>query len=144
LTQSNIGNFYAGNRPPLLDLLWSVRSSLKASDDRDLVFALLGLTGDVNELGILPDYKKPLRKVYIELALTLIEKYAIGVLLKSEMLQTDPELPSWVPDWRRRTAEGIDCGKPFFRATGVAKNSKYSYGPGLRNLPLGRLLRGFY
>lgn len=116
------------DRPTLVTLLSYTRGSLKATDDRDLVFALLGLAGDADELGIVPDYEKSLRTIYTELALALLRKYHVHFLIDVEMSVSEPHLglSSWVPDWRRKNPESIDCGPPHFSATGAASNLKYA------------------
>lgn len=109
--------------PPrsLLELLSQARDSY-STDDRDKIFALLGIAGDAEHSLLEPNYKKPLVDVYTKLTKQLIERDGtldvlsaveeqqfrlkrdrrldneIGGLEGSE-LPMDSQLPHWVPDW---------------------------------------------
>jgi hypothetical protein len=83
--------------------------SFEATDPRDKVYALLGLTTDDSKSAIIPEYQKgnSARTVYITAMRYVLEKAAnpldalsvagIGI----DRLMND--LPSWVPDWSYAT-----------------------------------------
>ncbi|KAH6693369.1 heterokaryon incompatibility protein-domain-containing protein, partial [Leptodontidium sp. MPI-SDFR-AT-0119] len=93
----------------LFDLLHKTQVlpiQFNATDPRDIIFALLGISSDQDELGIVPDYSKSYRNVFVRTAISLLEKGHISMLCLSQTLGFDG-LPSWVPDWSTK----IQC--PF-------------------------------
>ena len=72
-------------------------SILQATNKRDMVYALLGLATDAQELGIQPECEKSIEEVYIETAIALLKNGHTSVL--SLCLNPQYGLPSWVPDW---------------------------------------------
>jgi hypothetical protein len=102
--------FYQNNKPVLLcDLLQfasgaETEAPLQASDPRDFVFALLGMSADADALGIKPDYAKSIRQVYEEVAIALVKDgwrvFTLGFDVELESVRRK-EWASWVPDWRR-------------------------------------------
>ncbi|KAF2492760.1 HET-domain-containing protein [Lophium mytilinum] len=91
--------------PPLRYVLAAAyiwRTGLQASDPRDLVFALLGLSSDASEIGIAADYSKPLKQVFLEVALALITQIGLQVITWKNFTRTSGtplKIRSWVPDW---------------------------------------------
>lgn len=87
---------------PLLALLLSSRSSL-ATDPRDKVYALLGLSSDGQELIPLPDYKNTLESIYLHICLSLLKlKECLGIITLRCGVEKEGRtrsLPSWVPEW---------------------------------------------
>lgn len=111
-------------RPELLSLLHSFRS-WKASDPRDKVYALLGLSSDGPKATQLkPDYNLPVENLYRNVAMYMMSRYdSLSVLTHSlpNVREEDerragsrrsslknitlfkgkqPRIPSWCPDWR--------------------------------------------
>ena len=83
-------------------------NSMGAKDDRDRIYALLGLATDTETLGILADYSEANHTsiVYTRVAKQLICSGHVDLLILSESLQYIGEcnkiielIPSWVPDW---------------------------------------------
>lgn len=78
---------------------------LQASDPRDILFALLGLSSDAKELGITADYTKSIREVYEEAAIAFV-KGRWHVILSSTNIDLEAvkrkEWASWIPDWRKK------------------------------------------
>ncbi|KAK5651242.1 hypothetical protein OQA88_12650 [Cercophora sp. LCS_1] len=76
---------------------------VKASDPRDLVFAMLGLPVLRDTVrAIVPDYTKTCRDVFIETARALIVHGATNMLWycsTPDSADGIDGLPSWVPDW---------------------------------------------
>jgi len=80
----------------LLDLLFMAKSFL-CSDPRDRIYALLGLVKG-GQRTIVPDYSKPIPKVYEEATVYLIQQERnIDVLLDDRLDRTGGGFPTWVP-----------------------------------------------
>ncbi|EXF79321.1 hypothetical protein CFIO01_02056 [Colletotrichum fioriniae PJ7] len=91
----------AGSPLNLLELLCLTRNNL-ATDARDKVYGLLGLTDDPVAQSIVPDYSpnNTPDKVFTEVARLMIEAgRGIDLLHHAGINQGIPNLPSWVPDW---------------------------------------------
>lgn len=115
---------------------------LKATYAKDRIFALLGISSDVEQLGIRPaeDYSLPVHDLYTKVARALIHQGNIDILtlcrpktpyLRSRVHKSnvefltfsrsrDPRLPSWVPDWSVpiRDSWSDDGAASLFRASG--------------------------
>lgn len=105
-------------RPQLLELVFKARTR-DATDDRDRIFAFLGLASDVDvsnlEPELVPDYTIPAEEVYMRFALwSLLQKDNLRILqyasLNLESSLAERRLPSWVPDWR-----GVKSSVPIFQ-----------------------------
>jgi len=71
-----------------------------ASNFSDHIFALVGITSDMEELGIVADYKKTCSQVYTQVAnALLLRQNNLQILARSRHPKCEPGLPSWVPDW---------------------------------------------
>jgi hypothetical protein len=95
---------------PLLDLLMGCSIRLDATDPRDKIYGLLGLGGPFGNYKSLvrPDYSKPIKSVYCEIARALIEddrslRAVCYARCLSAAIDEISGLPSWVPDWRSRS-----------------------------------------
>jgi hypothetical protein len=83
---------------PLEVLQW-VRS-LIASDPRDIIFGLLGLSDNFKSLLPLPDYNKSIAQVFTDVAkrhLNLTK--SLDILLHATSTTPNFDRPSWVPYW---------------------------------------------
>lgn len=109
-----------------LDLMCSLHDRA-ASDPRDKVYALLGLTTRHGIRGLIePDYSLDTPSVYIQSAITIMraEKSLRLLMLSTTYNSDDPNLPSWVPDWRQsgrslhygRILLTQPCGCSYYRA----------------------------
>ena len=89
----------------LLEDFYVVAEGLDATDPRDHVFALLGMSADVAQLGITPDYSKSAAEVFTETAIALIRQQGLKVLTWNNAdfasSHSRCSLPSWAPDWTR-------------------------------------------
>jgi hypothetical protein len=91
----------------LLQLLHENRSGL-SSNDRDKIFALLGLMADVSPYTHLIDYTAPVEDIYLNLAwqvlqdtqsLRLLSAAGEGFSSVDSSKSRNKHMPSWVPDW---------------------------------------------
>jgi hypothetical protein len=73
-------------------------SGLKATDPRDNIYGLLGLTRDAEALGVRPDYSASTSKVYIDTARALIRSGQVDLLWLCQFSKATKDLPIWVPD----------------------------------------------
>jgi len=93
--------FKIGQLLPLPRLLARFKEGYAASDPRDLIFAVLG----ISKFGIKPDYTKTVLEIYTLVALNWVNikfEPCLDFLLCSGYGQNtrDTSWPSWVPDWR--------------------------------------------
>ncbi|KAI8722882.1 HET domain-containing protein [Fusarium sp. LHS14.1] len=85
------------DRPNILSLLRDF-SNRKASDERDKVYALLGLCDQ--HTGIRPDYSSEVRETYMLATIDIIlHSQSLSVLTGDLGRKERRDLPSWVPDW---------------------------------------------
>ena len=86
-------------RHHLLELLHQHRDC-EATDPRDHVYGLLGLSGDAHDIGVEPDYNKPVQEIYKDLAIRHIRTTkSLDMICAARGERNLVDLPSWVPDW---------------------------------------------
>ncbi|KAI9774149.1 MAG: hypothetical protein M1840_005242 [Geoglossum simile] len=86
--------------PSLLDVARRSKHQ-KATDPRDNIYALLGLSNEDSVPGLQPDYTEPVADTFHRFA-TYFVNIGEGARLLIEAAHrpgSDLELPSWVPDW---------------------------------------------
>ncbi|KAH7183591.1 heterokaryon incompatibility protein-domain-containing protein [Fusarium flagelliforme] len=116
----------------LLSLLQDF-SGRKATDDRDKVFALLGLASDINTIE--PDYSLSTVQVYRRTVLHLIKSSSSLSALSGDMKRKNSGgVPTWIPDWsvaieepdrRRMQVEATWNIRPRWRIELVDREQKY-------------------
>jgi hypothetical protein len=98
----------------------SSESDRKASDRRDRIYGLLGLSSDAEDLNIRPDYSKTTEQGYANVARVLIEHGYTDILSWCQTPKKLKDLPSWVPDFSSPIRD--PCGEPqkfgLFSASG--------------------------
>jgi Heterokaryon incompatibility protein (HET) len=91
-----------GDRLPQFNLLETLNSlrSRSCSDDRDKIYACLGMTKQSDI--VTPDYRRSVEDVYGSLTRKVIEDRKDLAVLEYCVcsIHMDGDVPSWVPDWR--------------------------------------------
>ncbi|KAF4953044.1 hypothetical protein FGADI_6314 [Fusarium gaditjirri] len=121
-----------GKATTLLSLLQEF-SSRKATDDRDKVFALLGLAKDIQT--IKPDYSLSTVQVYQRTVIDLIKHSGSLTALSGDMKRKNSgRIPSWIPDWsvameepdrRRMQIDGMYKTFPPWRIVLIDREPEY-------------------
>ncbi|KAI3394521.1 hypothetical protein diail_2610 [Diaporthe ilicicola] len=99
------GSDRASASPSLFELLCLSRNNL-ATDPRDKIYGLLGLTDDAVSRSIIPDYspENTTSKLFTQVASELISAGQIeDILNHAGVDQNISDLPSWVPDWTKQS-----------------------------------------
>jgi len=110
----------------LLRLLSEVRNSY-ATDDRDKVYAILGLASDINSLSLFPDYSKDAPELYIRMVRSWIQRDGnLDILsaVEDHRYRIRQGLPCWVPDWEVHVSSSPFSAHPDFALMGAAGDSK--------------------
>jgi hypothetical protein len=142
---------FLANTLSFYPLLWSTYVAkpreMAATDPRDRVYALLGITQDSRELGIRPDYTMSYSDMCREVAMTLLRRGQFSILSLCRLSKTLPDHPSWAPNWSqlasiiplqrpRTTIDELSLG-PGFSASGNSPPSiSFSVDPDLGSLLL--------
>jgi hypothetical protein len=82
-----------------------VDGNQQASQGCDLVYGVLGLVGDAEELGVRAMYTEEDQDrqaviTFSQTARALIKSGKVDLLMSAQHVKRDKKLPSWVPDWR--------------------------------------------
>ncbi|TPX18042.1 uncharacterized protein E0L32_011861 [Thyridium curvatum] len=97
----------------LIRLLAKVHIGLRscATQDRDRIFALLGLASDATLLEITPDYSPDTTSadIYTTTARKIIDGGNIDILSLAQHREHREDIPSWVPDWSKEILR--PCGQ---------------------------------
>ncbi|CAJ2506514.1 Uu.00g006440.m01.CDS01 [Anthostomella pinea] len=94
----------------LVWILSLVAAKFDATDERDTIFATLGLLNAKSiPSQVRPDYTKTASQVLIDCATFLIEDSNFVNIIQYNSMQTT-QLPSWVPDWRYNARHPIYAG----------------------------------
>ena len=92
-------NLWRNTSLTLLELLCRFRDSL-ATEEKDHIFALVGISRDGDHPAYRPDYTRELKEIYTSFAWTTINQYSSLHVLSAAGLQDGLSgLPSWTPDW---------------------------------------------
>ncbi|RDW77668.1 hypothetical protein BP6252_05721 [Coleophoma cylindrospora] len=114
---------YGANAPSLFDLM-SMHMGKSATDARDKVYGIVGISADRETFGSI-DYDRSVQDTYIYTARHLIESTrSLNVICIQQNDTNVLGLPSWVPDWERRHLYpahrpiGLRSRKPRFSTSG--------------------------
>ena len=119
----------AGRSRGLLHHLRHLSSFCEATDERDRVYALLGLATDAERSALHFRYSESTAQVYHRTAKVLIEQGSgIGVLYEASCHKYLVGFPSWAPNWTERVSENLGWttsaeGVKTFRATDSARRT---------------------
>jgi hypothetical protein len=95
-----LSQYSEGEKPTLMELLYT-HVSKHSSDPKDKVYALVGLAGFTR---IRTDYTLSIYEAYLNTAWSLIsETKSLDLICVSQNDGNKYGLPSWVPDWERRS-----------------------------------------
>ena len=117
-------------RLSLWELLTLKRFGMLSTDDRDFVYALMGIADDTVAKHLYPDYTKNVADVYTEVAKWFLAEGTLRTLWLCAHPRRISGLPSWVPDWssvwqtdRRYLSEdaGYGSGGRIFSASGQSR-----------------------
>jgi Heterokaryon incompatibility protein (HET) len=113
--------------PPftLLDLLHQHRDC-ESTDPKDKVYGLLGLSGNVDDIGIKPAYSQSTQEVFIDLFRRHVTATnSLDMICAVRFPRKFDDLPSWVPDW------SVDQ-----TVTGICINDRYVGGNAFPGSPI--------
>ena len=83
----------------LLELL-NLHRDCAATDPRDHIYGLLGLSGDAHDLGLMPNYNLSVQDVYKDLTVKHIcRTRSLDIICGCRRERNFVDLPTWVPDW---------------------------------------------
>jgi hypothetical protein len=115
----------------LLELLTQHREG-QATNARDHIYGLLGLSGDIEEFGIQPDYSSDVVDVYVDFVTRIVNAtHSLDVLCACRGERNFTALPSWVPDWSTdAVVPGICiyeryCGGDIFPRSPISHFQRY-------------------
>ena len=98
-------------KPPTLSWLLLGTSSLGATDPRDRIFALVGVSSNSGDLTFKPNYRKSIEDIYLDSTVKMLTQEAgqIGLLYAAGIgySRNLSRLPSWVPDWTAKPSTTI-------------------------------------
>ena len=96
-------DFRATNPDAVNRTLYTVLKSFrgyKATDPRDMIFALVGMQHDSQESIFIPDYHRSVKELYTLVTHSMITKYGLNILREAGLPSRSlHEIPSWVIDW---------------------------------------------
>lgn len=101
-----VGFVSAGSGAAILSDLRKSFGFSDCYDPRDRVYGVLSLLPDYLREGIVPDYTKPFGDVYKDAILQYLRMTSDLSVLGSCEFATGSEIPSWVPDWSRKSTSG--------------------------------------
>jgi hypothetical protein len=109
-----------------LPVVLSLSYQFAASDPRDKIYSLLSLA-DINDLSLyVPRYDIPVCDVYtLTTIATLKDTNELYMLATTERESADPELPSWVTDWRQPPKTITICDNEIYNVNHNQRPSLY-------------------
>lgn len=117
-------------RHSLLDLLSLFRHA-QATDERDKLFALLGLASDAAETAFNPDYDSSLEEVVRRYATCFIKRGQVIDLLYHAGSSKSYAFCSWIPYWTREdfpsTISTWAASGPYYAGRGVPPEARLDY-----------------
>ena len=94
---------YSSKRSSLLGCL-DISRRLKVTDQRDHVFAIIGLADHAGDTSHLIDYSKNVAHVYSSVVNFYLQRFHdLEILSKAGNAENNHRLPSWTPDWSQES-----------------------------------------
>lgn len=115
LVQMKLARSSGGIKVGYLALLLALVAQFRASDNRDMIYGLLGLMPpSVRDL-ITSDYQRTIYEVYSDATVHAIQNMGdLTMFTVAELWRSsDPSLPSWVPDWRLCHSGAVSTNRCF-------------------------------
>jgi hypothetical protein len=116
----------------LLELLHQHRDC-ESTDPKDKVYGLLGLSGDVEDIGIMPNYDQSPEEIFTDLFKKhVLATNSLDMICAARFPRRFSSLPSWVPDWSvDQTVPGICINDRYiggndFPGSPIAHFQKYA------------------
>ena len=109
----------------------SYPSKDRATDVRDLIYGLMGMASDndqLRKLGIQPDYNKSIIEAYTEITRALIRNGNPLVLAWCQPNRQLKDLPSWVPDYSTPFHESC-CQPRYYTLFSTSGKDSSKFGP---------------
>ena len=95
----DLDSFRAAGAMPVMRLLRSTHD-YHATDPRDKLYALLGMTSDISTQDLAPDYNRPVCKVFQDLVhFMAIRRGSLDLICLGQCLGPD-QFQSWLPSWQ--------------------------------------------
>jgi hypothetical protein len=99
----------------LIDILTRSRYA-KASDPRDHLFALLGLSAQSEEVSLQPDYARSAQDAYGKFVdWCLLTNNGAKLLYNANYMRSNLGIPSWMPDWSLPGSPVFQLAPEIFR-----------------------------
>ncbi|KAF9872085.1 het domain protein [Colletotrichum karsti] len=122
---------YGSRSDDIVEMLTRARQ-LEASDPRDKVFALLGISTnvDLDDARLSVDYDKPVAQVYADFARYVMETtQSLAILSYSMFMSPFTNIPSWAPDWNRSMMAREMEGERHARMIGKIRKQRVRRNP---------------
>ncbi|RYP22315.1 hypothetical protein DL767_009072 [Monosporascus sp. MG133] len=99
------------SRTRLMDMfdIWQTTVSFSATDERDKIYALLGLMKDTDSAALLPDYRISVAELQRRFAKHLIEQSGTLRAIEGNRLPEQPQAQSWLPLWHTNVVSVGEC-----------------------------------
>ncbi|RYP74374.1 hypothetical protein DL771_003041 [Monosporascus sp. 5C6A] len=99
------------SRTRLMNLfdIWQTTVSFSATDERDKIYALLGLMKGTDSAALLPDYRISVAELQRRFAKHLIERSGTLRAIEGNRLPEQPQAQSWLPLWHTNVVSVGEC-----------------------------------
>lgn len=157
--QSHVEESDQTNEFDLMRLLSQIRVGREATNNKDKIYALLGMAGDSGKLGIAVNYDKSYScsRLYSDTARAIISLGHVDLLsfaqqnggkdgISSQPGTVEEEVPFWVPDWRNEIMEPyglLPWHTPYY-AAGKEEQGKFEKHPEFDSAPFEHLILSGY
>jgi len=117
-------DYTSQDKYPQLGTVMDLSRNSEASDPRDHVYGLAGLfQPDLSKI-IAPDYTASIKEVFRDFALSVIDVTgSLDIICQTRRGHDleNSEMPSWVPDFSKKSKDYITALNPLYHAAGTSK-----------------------